>query len=430
MAWFSTLTALAPVLKMSLIPHAVTFTGDADSYRPIWRRNMLLMLLTAGIALPWALVGRLRYFYQHTYVAGANLDYHANPWKMFAGNMVATVILNLIYYGISLLGPYRLWGVGAMQILTAAMLPIGLHGYLEFQLAHTSWRGQRLKLAATPADAIKAMGLPTLLYIAGGVTAVWAVIAGMGGRTQLAYLLGGLSATALCIALPWVYVQFKRYQHCHAVLGDWRNERVSSLQRKEALQVTLRTGVLALLALLVVILPLIWGLSALVGLDWATVARMKQDKHTAESIRLALVLVPGVMLLIVMMMALPYPYLCVRLQNSLWSETAHEQIRFESTVPVADLLKLTTRNWALIALTLGWYYPKAAISEARLRLQSVSVWVRPEVVAELPASALSLAPTTHPHPHQQHPLHQHNAQAHARQVGLVMPGPAAPTPQQ
>jgi len=414
-------TRFASVNKMSHIRYEVTFTGDAETYRPIWRKNMLLMLLTAGIALPWALVGRLRYFYQHTYVAGANLDYHVNPWKMFAGNLVATVILNAIYYGISLTGPYRLMGVAAMQLLTAAMLPIGLHGYLEFQLQHTSWRGQRLKLAATPVDAIKAMGLPTLLYIVGGVTAVWAVIAGMGGQRALSYVLGGFAALALCIALPWVYVQFKRYQHRHAVLGNWPNAQATDLPRGEAWGVTLVTALLAFLALLAIVLPLTWGLSELVGLDWSAVARMKQAEHNAESIRLALVWVPGVLLLIVAMMALPYPYLSVQLQNRLWSGTAHEHIRFESAVPVAALLKLTARNWSLIACTLGWYYPKAAITEARLRMQSVSVWIKPEVLIENPSEPQPAPSGASPD--------QQGTQLQARHVGLVMPGPTEPTPQ-
>ena len=91
-----------------------------------------------------------------------------------------------------------------------------------------------------------------------------------------------------------------------------------------------------------------------------------------------------------------------------------------STVPVADLLKLTTRNWALIACTLGWYYPKAAITEARLRMQSVSVWIRPEALAELPQEPQPAAGTS---PDQQ------GTQLQARHVGLVMSGPTEPTPQ-
>jgi uncharacterized membrane protein YjgN (DUF898 family) len=367
---------------MSHIRYPVTFTGSAQSYRPVWRKNMVLLLLTLGLAFPWALVGRVRYFYRHTHVAGSALDYHANPWQMFAGNVIGTVVLNLIYYGISLLGPYTMMGVAAMQILTAAMLPVFLHGFLEFQLMHTSWRGQRLGLAAKPADAFRVMGLPTLAYIVSGVLAVWSVIAGMAGKHGLAYALGGLAAAGLCIALPWLYVQFKRYQHRYAVLGNWRNERPSGLQGGDAFGTSLRTGALALLGLLVVILPLTWGLSELVGLDWQALARMKQAKHETESMQLALVLVPGVALLIVLMMALPYPYLSVHLQNRLWSETAHDEVRFDSDVPVRDLLKLTARNWLLIGCTLGWYYPQAAITEARLRLHAVSVWLKPEVVGE------------------------------------------------
>ncbi|TAK98335.1 MAG: DUF898 family protein [Aquabacterium sp.] len=368
---------------MSHTRYEVSFTGNVETYRPIWRKNMLLLLLTAGFALPWALVGSLRYFYQNTHVAGGNLDYHANPWKMFAGNVVGTVILNAIYYGISLTGPYHMMGVAAMQILTAAMLPVFLHGFLEFQLMHTSWRGQRLRLAATPADAIKAMGLPTLLYIVGGVLAVWAVIAGMGGERGLSYLLGGLAAATLSLSLPWMYVQFKRYQHRHAALGDWHNECGHGFRQVDALRVSLRTAALALVAMLLVILPLIWGLSELVGLDWETVARLKSAEHSTESIRLSLVLLPGIFLLIVMMMALPYPYLSVQLQNRLWSDTAHKQIRFDSAVPERELLKLTLRNWLLVGCTLGWYYPQAAISETRLRLRSVSVWIKPEVMGDL-----------------------------------------------
>ena len=361
---------------MSHTRFEVTFTGHIESYRPIWRKNMLLLLLTAGFAFPWTMVGKQRYFYQHTHVAGAPLDFDANPWKMFWGNVIGTLILNAIYYGISLTGPYQMVGVGAMQILTAALLPIFLHGFLEFQLMHTSWRGQRLRLAATPTDAFKAMGLPTLLYIVGGVLAVWSVIAGMGAERGLSHGLAALAAAVLSIALPWLYMQYKRYQHRFAVLGDWRNEQGQDLHSRDATQMTLRTGALALLCLMLVILPLVWGLSNWVGLDWATVARLKQTEHSTESTRLALVLVPGLFLGIVMMMALPYPYLSVRLQNRLWSNTAHQQIHFKSTVPEGELIKLTLRNWLLIACTLGWYYPQAAISETQLRMRSVSVWIQ------------------------------------------------------
>lgn len=363
------------------VRHEVRFTGDVASYRPVWRKNMLLLLLTGGFAYPFTLVNRLRYFYRHTQVAGGSFDYHANPWPMLAGNLGFTLVLNLVYYGLSFTGPYKMWGVAIVQLLIAAALPLGLHGFLEFQLTHTSWKGQRMKLDAKPMDAVKAMGMPTLFYVAGGVVGTWAVIAGMDGQQALSYMLGAVAAACWCIGLPWVYVQYKRYQHRHAVLGNWRNQLpLDPGYGGQGVGLTLKTGFMAFVALLAVVLPLSWGLSALVGLDWPAVARLQQPQHGNEGILLALVLTPAIYMLIASMMALPYPYLNAQMQNRLWAETAHDEIRFDYQVSVDELLKLTSRHWLMIALTLGWYYPIAAITEVRLRMQAMTVWVKPEAL--------------------------------------------------
>lgn len=387
---------VVPARNMPPIRHDVTFTGQAESYAPIWRQNMLLLVLTAGFSLPWALSRSLRYFYQHTEVAGGRFDYHASPLKMFAGNVVGTILLNVIYYGISLTGPYKTLGVAAMQLLTAALLPLWLHGLLEFQLMHTSWRGHRMKLAATPGDAFKAMGWPTLLYIVGGVLAVWAVVAGMDGQSLQAWGLGAGAIVVLCVALPWLYVQYKRYQHRHAQLGSWRHQDPHLPGGASVSHLTWRAAGLAVLAMLLLVVPACIGLSELVGVDGALLARLKLASHGAESIRLALVLVPGFLLLFVLMMALPYAYLSVHLQNHLWPATRHAQLRVESALPAADWLRLSARHWALVVCTLGWYYPKAAVAQARLRLQAVSVWVTPEALDELMSTASTDAPANQP----------------------------------
>jgi uncharacterized membrane protein YjgN (DUF898 family) len=368
---------------MSEVRHAVTFTGHAETYHPVWRRNMLLLLLSGGFAFPFTMVNRLRYYYRHTEVAGSTLDYHANPWLMLGGNLGFTALLNAVYYGLSFTGQYQSWGIAAVQLLIAAALPVGLHGFLEFQLAHTSWRGQRMHLAAKPMQAFKAMGLPTLFYMAGGALGAWAVVAGMDGHRLLSYELGAAAALCWCFGLPWVYVQYKRYQNRYATLGSWRNQNAPEPGfGAQSLGLALKTGAMALLAMAFVVLPVAWGLSELLGLDWPAVARMRSPVHANEGILLALVLTPAIYVLIAAVMAMPYPYLSARMQNELWANAAHDEIRFECNVPVDELLKLTRRHWLLIALTLGWYYPKAAMAEARLRLQSVAVWVGHEPISQ------------------------------------------------
>ena len=364
---------------MQFVRHPVVFTGEAHTYRPLWRRNVLLLCFTLGLSFPWALTSKLRYLYGHTRVAGHALGYHAKPLQMFLGNLVGMVLLNALYYGIAQMGAYAWMGVVTLQLLMAVALPFMLHGFLSFQLMHTSWRGQRLHLAAGPCDAWCAMAVPTLIYIASGVMAVWAVMMLKVDQRTLAWLYGGLAVTGFCVGLPLLYVQFKRYQHRHAAWGNVRNQREPDLSHGQSLGLSLKVGLLAWLACVLLVLPLNWLVSDWAGWEVrALLARAGTDGTAGLS--LALVLLPGLFMGLAWMMALPYPYLGASLQNRLWSSTAHESLRFESQVPLNALLRLSARNWLWVVVTLGWYYPVAAMAEARLRLQSVAVWVRPDLL--------------------------------------------------
>lgn len=364
---------------MQSVRHPVVFTGEAHTYRPLWRRNVLLLCLTLGLSFPWALTSKLRYLYGHTQVAGHALGYHANPLQMFLGNLVGMVLLNALYYGIAQMGAYAWMGGATLQLLMAAALPFMLHGFLSFQLMHTNWRGQRLHLAAGHRDAWRAMAVPTLIYIASGVMAVWAVMTLQADQRALAWLYGGLAVTGYCLCLPLLYVQFKRYQHRYAAWGSLRNQREPDLSHGQSLGLSLKVGLLAWLACVLLVLPLTWLLFDWTGWEVrALLARAGTDGLAGLS--MTLVLLPGLAMGLVWMMALPYPYLGASLQNRLWSSTAHEALHFESQVPLNALLRLSARNWLWVVVTLGWYYPVAAMAEARMRLQSVAVWVRPDLL--------------------------------------------------
>ena len=373
---------------MQFARHPIVFTGEAHTYRPLWQRNVLLLCLTLGLSFPWALTSKLRYLYGHTQVAGHALGYHAKPLQMFLGNLLGMVLLNALYYGIAQLGVYAWMGLAALQLLMAAALPFMLHGFLSFQLMHTSWRGQRFHLAAGPGDAWRVMAVPTLIYIASGGMAVLAFMMFMADQRALAWLYGCLALSGFCLGLPLLYVQFKRYQHRHAAWGSVRNQRKPDLSHGQALGLSVKVGLLAWLACVLLVLPLTWLLINWHGWDLRELLGLTGTGGVA-GLNMALVLLPGVFIGLAWMMALPYPYLGASLQNRLWSSTAHEALRFESDVPMRALLRLSTRNWLWVVLTLGWYYPTAAIAEARLRLQSVAVWVRPDLLGDEGATALS-----------------------------------------
>jgi len=67
------------------------------------------------------------------------------------------------------------------------------------------------------------------------------------------------------------------------------------------------------------------------------------------------------------------PYAVSRFQNLVWGRTESAEVGFTSTLRFWPLLGLTAKNWALVLVTLGLYWPFAAVAMARLRLSAVSV---------------------------------------------------------
>ena len=64
-------------------------------------------------------------------------------------------------------------------------------------------------------------------------------------------------------------------------------------------------------------------------------------------------------------------YFMARLQNLFWSSTGNRHIRFGSRLRARSLAAVMGRNWALMIVTLGLYFPFAAVAQARVRLQAV-----------------------------------------------------------
>src|SRR5262245_57561363 len=62
---------IEPPAAPTPVPLAFSFTGTASDYFRIWIVNLLLNLVTLGLWSPWSKVRKRRYFYGHTWVAGA-----------------------------------------------------------------------------------------------------------------------------------------------------------------------------------------------------------------------------------------------------------------------------------------------------------------------------------------------------------------------
>ncbi len=333
---------------------AIEFTGSGSEYFRIWIVNLLLTLVTLGIYLPWAKARRLRYFYGNTLVGGEPLGFHGNPRKMFKGYVLIGVLFALY----SAAGNFSVFAGAVALVLVAAIAPALLRASMQFRLANTSWRGLRFSFNGSQTAAYRAalpllvpgaaifVGLVAAMYV--GVPPAWQSL------MSLVILLASLGV------LPWLFWKLKQYQHNNYALASLQTTFTASAGSFYRLLAQI-IGVAVMVFALPLVLLAAWAFSqrgAAVGPGLFTTAVMS--------------LLPLLAMFSVFVMV--KPYLTSRLQNLVWTRTRNNALYFLSDLRFKALLWLTLKNWLLIVLTLGLYWPFAAVAQARLRLQAVTVY--------------------------------------------------------
>ena len=96
------------------------------------------------------------------------------------------------------------------------------------------------------------------------------------------------------------------------------------------------------------------------------------ERAQAAGLWTLLPLLVVVILMLVFQIALR-PYFTSRTQNMVWNGTRSSHISFDSQLRFWPLLRLTLKNWFFVVITLGLYFPFAAVATARMRLQAVQV---------------------------------------------------------
>ena len=349
--------AAVPQAKVATPTQSVplAFTGTGSEYFRIWVVNAVLTIATLGIYSAWAKVRKASYFARNTRLLGDGFEFTANPWAILRGRVLALGLLGFytFAYDFSLT-----LGLVATAVLLAAA-PLLFTSATRFRLRNTRWRALRFDFTASKAAAYRS----ALVVIAVWISST--VIGAFGGLDSAVF--AGFAAVLL---MPWMHHRMKAFQHRHA----WFAGHASSF--RSALGSFYATYAIAVVILLVA--------AAVAGFGAAGVSL------ALRSLPLARGADPKIIgfLIGAIVGALGYlaswPYFASRIQRIVWTRTALGPFQFETTIAFRTLLPIALRNFALLLVTAGLYWPFASIAWARYRIGCMSV-----VSVESPEAAVA-----------------------------------------
>lgn len=325
------------------------FTGTGTEYFRIWIVNLCFTLLTLGLYFPWAKIRKMRWFAQHTHLLNDNFDYHGRPLPILIGYLSAAVLL---FFYRQVFAWTQLTAI-FIVILFLIVGPLLLAGAWRFRLNNTSWRGLRFSFHSSRKEIYKAC-LP--------LVCLWFVIPltvsfyGPAETTdfQPEILLTVIGFTML--AWPWAHARFKSLQHNNAYYGDWRFTFESAYWHFYKLYTIFFIG---LIALIIGTTILFYSSNALFF-------------HEKLAVIPSGFIVLSILIPFLLFTALSAFY-GVQLQRIIWSHTFCRGLHWRNEMRAWPWLILNLRNLLLVTLSLGLYWPFAAVAVARYYVQSIVI---------------------------------------------------------
>jgi len=346
------LQAELPVLEQVAPPpppprSRVRFSGSGSEYFRIWVINLLLTLLSFGIYSAWAKVRKTRYFYQNTQLDGHAFDYHGAPLAILRGRMLAVILLVAYSWSFDI---SRTVGLVTIAVLCLAGPWLFMKAQ-QFRFRNSSWRGLRFGFDANLAAAYRTL-LPLLLIWFSGT------IAG-----ALLVPMTGVVGLATGLLLPWMHHALKRYQHARISYGNVGATFKPALGR---FYFVYFKGMLLLFVTAAI------GWAAALGVMWAAnFVRTTFGLGGRADAPLAAMLAAGAVGLIAYLGV--WPYFSTRLQQIVWGHSHLGSVGFETRIRAWPLLLLVIKCVLLTLITLGLYWPYAAVALARYRIENMEV---------------------------------------------------------
>lgn len=345
--------------------HRVSFSGSGGDYFRLWLSNLLLTIVTLGIYTPWARRRRIQYFYRNTLVGADPLDFVAS-----SRNMATSFLLVVFVYAlINVMSSAGLNAtVGIVTVTIATLVPWLWRSAQRFRLGNTTWRGLRFEFEATTREAytaawplLAAAFLVAMVSLLPAVTALSAteMPASVGAGVAIAMVVG------VGVVLIGLRFNFLQLQMTRTSMGGQLGRFKASFGSffKVAL-ICLGVALLAYGTLAVVLAGIVAALGA-PGLSGNMVSRMWQFVLLGVA-ALPLMLAPAYITLAAWQ-ALVF--------RTIWSNAGLSNVaRSKCDLKTSAFVGLRTKNILLTLVTLGMYRPFAAVSEYRMKVESVCIY--------------------------------------------------------
>jgi uncharacterized membrane protein YjgN (DUF898 family) len=352
-------TSMAPNTMIDTYPFK--FSGTGSEYFRIWIVNLLLIIVTFGIYWSWAKVRRQKYFYGNTRIDNHALDFHGEPSKIFRGVMLMGVLF-AAYSQAGEIAP--LAGLVALFALLA-LAPVLFRAAMRFRLANTSWHGMRFRFAGTDLKPLYWRLVPpmALIFLPGALMA-FAEPAKAGGDAvdalpQSMLVAIGLVYVTLMCCMPYFFWRIKRYQHNQYAWGP--------------LQTEYRSGVWDTYKVFGSTLLVVLGIGLVFGVATALLVPALLLGGGMQSLAGGFAVVPLFIMFAVAINIVPRAFFTARMQNLIWSRTGNRYIRFKSDLSARRFIFLQLKNYLLIMVTLGLYWPFAVIATKRMQIEAVAL---------------------------------------------------------
>ena len=371
------LMTLAPAARSGETVEAFKFTGEAGEYFRIWVVNTFLTIITLGLWSPWAKIRKRRFFLRHTWVAGANFEYHARPWPILRGRLIASVAF-IVYWFTGEINPrYAPW----IALVIAIVAPWLVVSSLRFNLSNTSYRNLRFAFEGTVMDGVKALWPLALIA---GLTVAYPPIFDPADfdRFDWKMILPSLVLVAL---YPYLHGSFRLLLLNHSRFGS---APIACTTRIKTFYAIHFRGLIVGAGL-----ALVAGVVSAVL--FGSVFSVWMTELTARSKWLMVVLTVVMALPVAYAMLLWHAFTQTRFINATFNlTTVSTNVRVFSQIRTMPMAKLYMVNTLGIIFSLGLLIPWAMVRTARLRVETTALAIDgdlDDIIADAVAPASAAA---------------------------------------